>query len=200
MQKAKISGHWISEDSILTFVENTISNSSKVQTAKFLGSDGLFCFISICQFSSFKNPFAMITSLSKLSLRSRRFILLVQMKKVFSINYGSSTSSLKPWRWCDFTYLWWHTYIHEFHPETILKFTNSSRSTKFKDIKHWNISQIITMTISISPRRIISYAMKWGILFWVWWKVNENCRQCIRTKKVVNRGKRSKTLNGSKHK
>ena len=29
-----------------------------------LGSNGLFCFISICKFGSFKNPFGTITSLS----------------------------------------------------------------------------------------------------------------------------------------
>ena len=46
-----------------TFVENTISNSPKVLRAKFLGSNGLFCFISICKFDSFKNPFTMITRL-----------------------------------------------------------------------------------------------------------------------------------------
>ena len=33
------------------------------------------CFISICKFGSFKNPFATITSLSELFFRSRRFIL-----------------------------------------------------------------------------------------------------------------------------
>ena len=75
-----------------TFVENTISNSPKVPRAKFLGSDGLFCFSSIYKFGSFKNPFAMITSLSELYFRLRRFILFVQTKKVISMNYGSSTS------------------------------------------------------------------------------------------------------------
>ena len=75
------------------FVENTISNSIKVPIAKFLGSDGIFCFISICKFGSFKNPFATITSLSELYLRIRRFFSLVQTKKVISMNYGSSTSS-----------------------------------------------------------------------------------------------------------
>ena len=44
-------------------------------------------------FGSFKNPFAAITSLSELYFRIRRFILLVQTKKVISMNYGSSTSS-----------------------------------------------------------------------------------------------------------
>ena len=39
------------------------------------------CFISICKFGSFKNPFATITSLSEHYFRIRRFILLVKMKK-----------------------------------------------------------------------------------------------------------------------
>ena len=51
------------------------------------------CFISICKFGSFKNPFATITSLSELYLRIRRFFSLVQTKKVISMNYCSSTSS-----------------------------------------------------------------------------------------------------------
>ena len=76
-----------------TFVENSISNSPKVPRAKFLGSDTLFRFTRICKFGSFENPFATITSLSELYFRFRRFILLVQTKKVISINYSSSTSS-----------------------------------------------------------------------------------------------------------
>ena len=52
-----------------------------------------FCFISICKSGSFKNPFAMITSLTELYFRLRRFILLIQTKKVISMNYGSSPRS-----------------------------------------------------------------------------------------------------------
>ena len=44
-------------------VENTISNSLKVLRAKFLGSNGLFCFSRICKFGSLQSPFATITSL-----------------------------------------------------------------------------------------------------------------------------------------
>ena len=51
--------------------------------ARFLGGDEVFCFISICRFGSFQNPFAMITSLSEIHFRFRRFILLVQQKKWF---------------------------------------------------------------------------------------------------------------------
>ena len=51
------------------------------------------CFISILNFGSFKNPFTKITSLSELSFKIKKFILLVQTKKVISMNYGSSTRS-----------------------------------------------------------------------------------------------------------
>ena len=42
------------------------------------------CFISISKFGSFKDPFATITNLFELYFRFRRFILLVQTKKVIS--------------------------------------------------------------------------------------------------------------------
>ena len=45
------------------------------------------------------------------------------------------------------------------------KFTGSSRSTEFKDILPWNISEMITKTVPISARIVISYLMKQGILF-----------------------------------
>ena len=51
-----------------------------------------FVLVAYCKFDSFKNPFATITNLSELYFRFRRFILLLQTKKVISINYGSSTS------------------------------------------------------------------------------------------------------------
>ena len=47
-------------------------------------------FIGKCMFGSFKNPFAMIISLPELYFIFR-FILLVQTKKVISMNYDSST-------------------------------------------------------------------------------------------------------------
>ena len=56
----------------------------------------------------------------------------------------------------------------------LTNFTSSSRSTKFKDIPHQNIFQMVTKTVPISTRVVISYAMKWDILFWVYWKVNGN--------------------------
>ena len=54
------------------------------------------------------------------------------------------------------------------------KFTGSNRSTNFKEILPWNISQMITKTLSISTRIVISYVMKWGISLWNWCKFNGN--------------------------
>ena len=76
-----------------TFAESTISNSPKVPRTRFLGNDGLFCFISKCKFGSLKSPFATITGLSELYFRFRRFILLVQTQRVISMNYGSNICS-----------------------------------------------------------------------------------------------------------
>ena len=73
----------------MPFFRTLLAIHSHVPRAKFLGSDRLFSFISICKFDSFKNPFASTTSLSELYFRFRRFILLVKMKKVISMSYGS---------------------------------------------------------------------------------------------------------------
>ena len=150
-----------------TFVENIISNSPKVSRAKFLGSDRLFCFGTICKYGSIRNPFVMIASLSEICLRFRRFFLLVQMKKVISVNYDSSTSCWKPRRWVRFDLILTMSdmYINA-NVNPLTKLTSSSKSTEFIDIIPWNISQMITKTIPISTRIVISSAMNWAILFW----------------------------------
>ena len=56
----------------------------------------------------------------------------------------------------------------------LTKFTGSSRSTEFKVILPWNISQMITKTVPIIKKIVTSYAMKWDIPFLVCWKVNGN--------------------------
>ena len=44
----------------------------------------------------------------------------------------------------------------------------------------WNIFQMITKTVPISTRIVISYVIKRGIPFCVWWKVNGNWDSNIR--------------------
>ena len=157
-----------------TFVENTISNLPKATRAKFLRGDRLSCFISICKFGSFKNPNKTITSLSEPCFRFEIFILLVQFKKVIFKSYGRSTSSWKPRRWVSICLMFTMRDIYtNSDPNSFPKFT-STRSTEFKDIFPWNISQITMKTIPVSTRIVISYTMKRGTTFWLWRKVNEN--------------------------
>ena len=144
------------------------SNSWEVQGTKFLASDGLFCFIIICKFGSFKNPFATISSLHEHYFRFWRFNLLVQMKKVISMNCGSCTSSWQSWRWMRLDLiLSMRDICINSNLNPLTKFTSSSRSTKFKDILPWNISQMIMKTIPISTRIVACYEMRQGILFWL---------------------------------
>ena len=89
------------------------------------------------------------------------------------MNYDSSTSSWKPWRWVrlDLVFTMRDIYINS-NLNPVTKLTSSRRSTEFKDILPWNISKMIMKIIPVSTRIVISYVMKRGILFWVWWKVN----------------------------
>ena len=125
----------------LSFVENTIGNLPNVPRAKFPGSSGLFCFISICKFVSFNNPFATIISLFGLYYRIRRFTLLIQTKKMISMNYGRSTGSwkLRIWVKLDLIFSMRDIYINS-NLNPLTKFTNSSKSTKLKDILSWSIT------------------------------------------------------------
>ena len=77
----------------LPLLRTLLAICQKSQEPRFWEVMDYFVFIRICKFGSFKNPLAMITGLSELYLRSRRFMLLVQTKKVISINYVSSTGS-----------------------------------------------------------------------------------------------------------
>ena len=63
------------------YTRSSTNKSPKVPRAKFLGSDGLPCFISICKFGSFKKTFAKIASLSEIYFRFRGFILLVKTNR-----------------------------------------------------------------------------------------------------------------------
>ena len=54
-----------------------------------------FCTIFFCEMQvwQLQEPFETITSLSELYFRTRRFIFLVQTKKVICMNYETSASS-----------------------------------------------------------------------------------------------------------
>ena len=175
MQQTTSLGHWIEEVHQIFFVEKSNSNTPKVPRVKFMGRNVLFYFISIRKFGGLNNPFATITRLSEFNFRIRKLILLVQMKKVISMNYGSSTRSWKPWGWVRLNLIFFmrKKYINS-NLTSPTKFTKSSRSTEFKDLLPWTLSQMIRKTVPISTRIVISYLMQSGIPMWIWGEDNRN--------------------------
>ena len=117
------------------------SNLWEVQGMRFLAKDGLFCFIIICNFGSFKNPFSLIAIMSEFYFRFRRFFLLVQTKEVISTNHGSSISCWKPMRGLRFDMLLTMQDIDiNFNLSLLTKFTSSSRGTAFKHLTKEHLS------------------------------------------------------------
>ena len=87
------------------------------------------------------------------------------------LRYGSSSSSWNPWRWVrlDFIFKMRDVYINS-NLNPLTQFTSRNRSTELKDILPWSISKMIMKIVPISTRIVMSYAIKWGILFWLWQK------------------------------
>ena len=94
-------------------------------------------------------------------LRRRRFIPLVQTKKVVSMSYGRSTSSWKPWMRLDLIFSIKDMYINS-DLDPLTKFSRSSRSAESQDILLGNISQMITKAIAISRRLMKSLWLNGG--------------------------------------
>ena len=132
--------------------------------------------ISVCKFGSFKDPFATDTSLSSLSeLQIQRIYSVGTNKKSDFYELWQQHKQLGPWRWVrlELIFTMRDTYISS-NLNLLTNFTSGSRKTEFNDILQWNIFQIITKTVPVSRRIIISYAIKRGIPFWLWRKVNGN--------------------------
>ena len=94
---------------------------------------------------------------------------------MISMDYGSCTSSWKPWRFVrhDLILTMRDIYMNS-KLNTHTKFTSSSKSTEFNNILPWNIYHMIRKSLPISTRILINYAMKRGIPMWIWWNVNRN--------------------------
>ena len=67
------------------FTISQSQHSKSYSMSSHTSSNGLLSFISICKFGRFKKPFGTITNLPELYFRIRRFILLIQTKKMISI-------------------------------------------------------------------------------------------------------------------
>ena len=176
MQKAIPQGNLIEDVwfwTMCSFFQNTVRNSVRVTWSKFQGSVLVFCFISVSKPGNFKNHFATMNSLPECSFRHRRCVFLVGTKEV--MDYGSNKRGLKPWRWITMDVIFIMRNI-----EINLTWThqkNSAAAIEAPSLNipfHWNISQTNMKATPISTKTIISCAMKKGIAFWVWRKVNGN--------------------------
>ena len=137
----------------LPMLRTLLAICQKSQEPSFWEVIDSFVLLPYASLAASRTRFAMITNVSELYFRFRRFILLVQTKKVISMNYDSIKSSWKPWRWVrlDLILSMRDIYISS-DLKPLTKFTSSSRRTEFKDILVWNISQMIMKTIPISTR------------------------------------------------
>ena len=145
-----------------------------------------------------KKYFAAITNSPKLSFRFRRLILLVKTKKCLlwtktaaqsAENHGHEWGMSWYSRWGIYTSVptWTHSQNSLAAAEvwnlkisshwTCLKWSkrlphsqNSlvAAEIQFKDISPWNISQIITKTVPISTRIVISYTVKVSLMESQW--------------------------------
>ena len=66
------------------------------------------------------------------------------LEKVISMNYGSSTSSWKPWRWARLDLILSMRDLYNSNLKPLKKFPSSRRTPEFKDILPWSIFQMIT--------------------------------------------------------
>ena len=77
-----------------------------------------------------------------------------------------------------------------FNLKPLTEFTSSSWSTESKDILSWNISQMITKTILISTRIVISYANEMGhpvlSLLETQWKWDNNMIRISQWRERIN--------------
>ena len=139
-----------------------------------MGSGELFCFISICKFANFKNPFTTITTLLAcldFTLDLEDWSICYKQKKLFLWTMAAVQAA----RWVRFDQILLMRDIYiNYNLNPLLKFTSSSRSNDFRNILPWNISQMIMKIVPISARIVIGYATKWGTPLWIWWKGNGN--------------------------
>ena len=134
-----------------TFVEMTISILSKLERAKFLES----------------NSFVLLAYASLVAPRALLQWLLA------CLNFTLESQELSFWyKWNEWGLTWYflwgiYTSIPNWsHSQNSLAAAEALRYPQ-QDILPWNISQMMTKTIPISTRIVISYAMKLGIPLWI---------------------------------
>ena len=116
------------------------------------------------KFGSFMKSVEMIASISELHFWCRRFIMLIQMKGMISMSYGSSTISWKWWRWMrhDLIFLMRDIYIYIY----ISPWTHSLNSVVVAEVPTLKISSYETSLKWSQRPSQLTKELPWA----VWWK------------------------------
>ena len=132
-------------------MEKTITNSPKTREPRFWEVMDSFVLVVYASLADSKTLLQQLLACLKFNLDSEDLLCWYKWKKwvLWAIEGAQAAENHHGDEWGLTWYLWWR-----------IKFTSSSRSPKFKDILPWNTSQMITKTIPISKRKVISYAMK----------------------------------------
>ena len=104
-----------------------------------------FVLVAYACFAALRTLLQRLLACLNFTLDSEDLFCWYKRKKVISMNYDNSKSCWKPWRWVrlDLIPTMRDIYINS-NLNPLTKFTSSSRSTEFKDIHPWDISQMIT--------------------------------------------------------
>ena len=123
-----------------------------------------FVLLAYASLAGSRTLFQRLLTCLNFTLDSEVFSVGTNEKRDF-YNYGSSTNYWKPWRWMRINLILTMSDIYiNYNLNPLTKFTSSS----------WNISHMITKTVPISKKIVVSYTMKGAYRLEFWWKVNGN--------------------------
>ena len=154
MQNTTSVVHWIEEVYVadLPLFERLLAICQKSQEPSFWKVMDAFVLVAYASLAASRIHLQKLLGWRNFTLDSEDlFCWYIKIKKVISMNYGSTT--------------WTHSQNSLVAAEApSLKISSHGTS----------LNEMITNTTLINTRIVISYAMRQGIPFWVYWKVNGN--------------------------
>ena len=174
MQKTIPLGHWIEEVYIadLPLLRKILAICQKSRKPSFWELMDPFVYLVYTSLTASRRLLRRLLASLNFTLDSEDLFCRYKRKKWFLWTMATAQAAENHGNeWGLTWFLRWGIYSSiNCNLDPLTKLTNSSRSIQFKDISLWNIPKKWRRP----PGTIISYAMKRGITFWVWWKVNKN--------------------------
>ena len=157
-----------------TFVKNTIGNSPNIPRGFWEVMDS-FVLLACASLAASITLLQWLITCIDFTSDSQDSICWCKWSKAVSLNYGSSTSSWKPWRLTrlDLILMMRDIYISP----------TRTQSKQRVDILSRNISQMIRKTVPVSTTIVVSYAIKQGTPLWI--RAWDSSRKVNHLSKVV---------------